>query len=719
MEDAQQRKRFCEEIDCDFSVIAPAGVGKTFSIVERIYNMACSCPEKLKTLCVITYTKKAAEALKCRVSERLQQHSQQNIVLSYLAQSFFGTIHSLCWQHIRLFQNDTYTLLPDDHILRESFLTHYRVNERRFKEVAQLVDLDKWLDLTENFSPNENFSTEPHLKTFSLDFQPVYDYVPEARNRKNILQIQRNLRDWVAEYQAGKAVNIPDCSKGGKGFIDVFYKTLQPFLAHLSEDAVAFVKRLTQDYFEYRIQYGYLKHNDLVFFAERCLKTEKAQKYFSENTMCILLDEAQDTDEHQFRYLQTLCAMNSQNRFSMVGDPQQAIYTRANVQTYLDLHRQLIAEGKCEALVFSKTFRCPQKIVQALNQKFPHILCRAKDAQQVDYVPLVSASALEGNCKTITVPSMPENEKDPVAYETQYISNFLKDYLQTYPRDLSDVCLLVPRNNWLEELQHGLSQFGWGLQIYSHKTIYRDNLFYCAILSFIHLINFPEDSFEIAGVLHGIFNISETDITLCDQPLQIAYPCCSNSPIATLLESLLQLRQSVIALAPWVGIETIIQYFRPLCPINDEDRACEDLILETAFQSQSTNCTWCAFEVRLQYYRDIAIENEYPVCKDLLQGFSCHKAKGLEWPTVILPFFYRPIRYNTKHYPFLLDGKIIWNKYSFEASTELLKFRKRELQRLLYVSCTRAQQHLVILDDCMLWEQEISHPSLGQLYAGE
>ena len=719
MDDAQQRKRFCEDIDHDFSVIAPAGVGKTFSIVERIYHIARCCPQNLRKLCVITYTKKAAEELKNRVSERLQQCPEPDTILRYLSESFFGTIHSLCWQHIHLFDPESYTLLPDDRRLKEQFLSGYSVEEASFREVLRFVDLSKLLELAEDFPPNEISTTDIPLKSLEFDLQPVYDYVPEPRNRMAILQAQDRLKAWESDYRGGKAVDLPECSKGGKGFLGVFYGALEPFFDRLGYVAVNFIKKLAQDYFEYRIQHGYLKHADLVFFAECCLSTERAKTYFSEHPMILLLDEAQDTDEHQFRYIQKLYALNPQNRFSMVGDPQQSIYSRANIQTYLELHRRLVAEGKCEALVFSRTFRCPEQVVRVLNQVFPNILCKAQDVRQVDYVPLLSASNVDGCFKTIAIPAPAENEVEPIVYEARHISKFLENYLRCNPRSLSDICLLVPRKNWLEELKDELSHLGWPLQIYSNKAVYRDNPLFCAVLAFVHLINFPEDGFELAGILHGVFNISETDITLFEQPLQIVYPCAVGaSPVIPLLNELFDLRKKVVGQAPWNGIDCVIEYFKRFCPSCDSDCDCEDLILETSFQVQSTECTWCTLENRLELYLDVAIENEQQPRNNALQGFSCHKAKGLEWPTVILPFFYRPVRYGTYNYPFLLNGKVVWNKHNLEASAELPNFRRRELQRLLYVTCTRAKQHLIILNDKALWKPENNHPSLGELYDG-
>jgi ATP-dependent exoDNAse (exonuclease V) beta subunit len=89
MSDAIQRALFCKDIHQDFSLIAPAGVGKTYSIVERIFTLAQEIPEELPALCVITYTRKAAETLRVRTFERLKQLPNFKHILPLLKQSFF------------------------------------------------------------------------------------------------------------------------------------------------------------------------------------------------------------------------------------------------------------------------------------------------------------------------------------------------------------------------------------------------------------------------------------------------------------------------------------------------------------------------------------------------------------------------------------------------------------------------------------------------------
>ena len=120
MSDAVQRALFCKSINQDFSLIAPAGVGKSYSIVERIFTLAQEKPEELPALCVITYTRKAAETLKVRTFERLKQSPNFKAILPLLEQSFFGTIHSLCWQHIQQFYpQKPFEILQDREIFKQ------------------------------------------------------------------------------------------------------------------------------------------------------------------------------------------------------------------------------------------------------------------------------------------------------------------------------------------------------------------------------------------------------------------------------------------------------------------------------------------------------------------------------------------------------------------------------------------------------------------------
>ena len=120
-------------------------------------------------------------------------------------------------------------------------------------------------------------------------------------------------------------------------------------------------------------------------------------------------------------------------------------------------------------------------------------------------------------------------------------------------------------------------------------------------------------------------------------------------------------------------------------------------------------------EQHLRPYLTSAINSEPQLNIHSIQCYTCHKAKGLEWDTVILPFFYRPIRHAPPRYPLLYNNHILWHKYEHILNQDRILSQKRELQRLFYVACTRAKKHLIFIDDANLWKKETGTFSWGDL----
>ena len=840
LSDAEARRRFRVEIERDFSVTAPAGVGKTHALVERIATLAERQPWRLPGLVVITYTKKAANSLRERVYERLQQSGDG--IRALLKQSFFGTIHSFCWQLIQKFEDTPYELLKDDAEVRERFLASLNLEEpdfARFRHLFRFLDVDElleavldtdfWTENNEKTSDTAAFKTEPDrsqpnaspssspertypkqpqaIETTKSNVHPhsniretvysrtngggcvlepseIFAYQPKRKDPRVIANIEATkkiLRQWLSVYQnTQRPLELPACEKGGRDFIDIFHETFRPFYRQLHAEAAACGRLLKQRYAEFRRKHGYLIYDDYIAFAQRVLETDEAKAFYGKKPLYILLDEAQDTDRAQFRFLQTLMALHPHNRFSMVGDPQQSIYgTRADVRDYLELHQSLVRSKRCEELVFSETFRCPPKVVFELNARFPKIF---QDPKQVRYVPLHSSVAGDGCVKEIEVPYDGEEEKvakeDAVAFEARVLSDFLTAYLEQKPRNLSDICILSPRNDWLRELKGALEAFGWKLQLHSEQTTGRDNALFCNTLAALHCINFPQDTFEEAGLLRETFGCSDEGLAYVFNPDRVRHAndaeslkgdCSEESGRSTSAtddlfgrqSSYVSERQASFAMTAdahgevtlgnvlqfplnpqttedikaaqdvrrrWrqmlkeiseqslcAGTARLIEFFKAYVSPMPTDVYFKEILLETAFQTQQLGQSWLMLEQRLRAHLNEKAETEEEIQSDALQGFSCHKAKGLEWKTVVIPFFDRAVRYQTPHYPCVYRGQILWNKMDAETS-EIADDRRRELQRLLYVACTRTKEDLFFIRDAVLWKSEAACPSWGALY---
>src|SRR5271170_3507580 len=98
--DQAERDRFVLEQAKNISVIAPAGVGKTTSIVDRIVHLA-SLPEaeavdRLSRLIVVTYSVRAAQQMQQKARVEIRNAAVPSRVQRAFQQTFFGTIHSYC-----------------------------------------------------------------------------------------------------------------------------------------------------------------------------------------------------------------------------------------------------------------------------------------------------------------------------------------------------------------------------------------------------------------------------------------------------------------------------------------------------------------------------------------------------------------------------------------------------------------------------------------------
>src|SRR5277367_4578092 len=129
--DQGERDRFVREQGKNISVIAPAGVGKTTSIVARIVHLA-SLPEveavdRLPRLIVVTYSVRAAQQMQQKARVAIREAAVSMRVQRAFQQTFFGTIHSYCVRLLERFGHylglpSPVALLQDDAELWNRFL---------------------------------------------------------------------------------------------------------------------------------------------------------------------------------------------------------------------------------------------------------------------------------------------------------------------------------------------------------------------------------------------------------------------------------------------------------------------------------------------------------------------------------------------------------------------------------------------------------------------
>lgn len=755
--DQAQRDRFIRELDKNFSVIAPAGVGKTRAIVERIVQIAhhdlnpglSSRDRWLPRLMVVTYTNRAAEEMQSRARNHLIREKLPPEVLSWFNQAFFGTIHSLC---LRILQQHGYYLgLPARPELvqneDELWLEFIRQTGNPAPDLApeslsgllRFVPLSRLLNLGKNAPPSGPIPPWPEFP--DCDFNAVFAApLPANPSSKKAAQGRLALlKDWTEKLSKGQG-NLafpPEPTAAAAELLSAWQESFRPLHRWLNQACHHYAATVAHSFQQFRIRRGVLSYQDQLQLAARLMRIEPCRRKLCQDAPRIILDEAQDTDTSQFEVLLALATPPEENwnpeqpapapgQFCMVGDPQQSIYgERADVRYYTRLHENLRQKGLAEELKFQVTFRCDQAIIREVNRVFPQVL----DGQgnQVSFVPLMERpGALPGQFACLTLVAPPGlDPKAGVALKVreeaaQLASWILEKGLSGLgASSWSQVAVLCPRNRVLGSMAQGFREAGLRVQLQSQRSILGDQPAYAWLAALVKIMASPGDEFEIVGVLREIFGHSDHDLgTFAHarreggnrQPFSLrAFPK-STDPVEKTLDALHSLSQTLSRLSLSDGIRTLLaasglpERLNTLKEPPFSSALIETLLLQ-ADLAEEEGLALSDFAERLEnHFHDR--EESQPLVPDAIQLISCQKSKGLEWETVLVPFFFHQIRFIDDSWPRMIRvpgraAETVCSKASdLNGLIELHeRHRAQELQRLLYVTLTRGKHLTVVVDD--------------------
>ncbi|MCA1659867.1 MAG: UvrD-helicase domain-containing protein, partial [Verrucomicrobiaceae bacterium] len=228
--DQIDRRRFAEELDRNFSVVASAGSGKTRAITDRIVQIARTpkAREILPQLVIVTFTNRAADEMQQRTRQQILEDGLPPEVLSAFNRAFFGTIHSFCMKLLTNYGHylglpAPLELITDDEDLWQEFVQQQtRLGESLSKENRNaLFRLAQARDIMELgrragsalLRPGE---TGPCPK---LDFTEVHALPAKGSGQANILNSKAELAEWEERYNADwEFLRWPICSTTAKEF---------------------------------------------------------------------------------------------------------------------------------------------------------------------------------------------------------------------------------------------------------------------------------------------------------------------------------------------------------------------------------------------------------------------------------------------------------------------------------------------------------------------
>jgi ATP-dependent exoDNAse (exonuclease V) beta subunit len=547
-----------------------------------------------------------------------------------------------------------------------------------------------------------------------------------------------------------------------KNEFDTFIAACDADLAPLLRDAL---QPSIRAYEELKIHVGRLDFLDLLLKARNLVRDNTSvraelQQHFTH----FFVDEFQDTDPLQAEILLLLAAddpgetdwrniRSVPGKLFLVGDPKQSIYRfrRADVTVYEEVKSSLLAKG-AEILRLNTSFRSLPSLQSFVNVAFVPVMRTSSDGSQASYVPLEPWRTEIAGRPTIVALPVPRPYSDYGKIVNWRIDESLSDAVGAFVSWLiSDsgwtveerrkpvaiaprhVCILFRRFRAFSrdvtrpyvralEARRVPHVLVGGRSLHDREEI-------IALRNALIAIEWPDDELKVFATLRGpLFALSDEALLAFRQyvgsdgtlqmrrlhPMQtvdrnqldpVAHEVAdalallarlhsgrNHRPIAQTILMLLEAVRAHAAIALWpTGEQALANCLR---------------LVDLARRFEPVASSFRGFVEQIELDAESGEADEAPIVEEGTEGvrvMTVHKAKGLEFPVVILA---DPTCSATRDTPsrHVDPSRRLWLEplcgcapaELLEAADEELRRDRAEETRVVYVAATRARDLLVI-----------------------
>ena len=319
-------KEAIEKIKGPCIILAGAGTGKTYTIVEKIkYLIEKNIYEPEKIVC-ITFSNEAANNLSLRVSKIIGQNEKQPIIRTF--HGFSADILRKYGQRINI-KTDFKILDPDQ---------------------AKVI-LHRSLKVTP-INCHKYISTIGTAKDLGIKLEDFQSFINKEISRYSNIDLQKRLEDLNFELQT---LHLRKVHTQKKDIISEI-KTIRRII-----EIRRFISTWTA-YAKLKIKGGYLDYSDLNKFSLELL--EKNVEISSDYSY-IIVDEFQDTNKLQLDFLAKLAPNRN---ITVVGDINQSIYRfRGAHSQNLNDFKKTFEVSDSDIFNLSKSYRSPNTVLRVAH----------------------------------------------------------------------------------------------------------------------------------------------------------------------------------------------------------------------------------------------------------------------------------------------------------------------------------------------------------------
>ncbi|MEB1809562.1 MAG: ATP-dependent helicase [Bacillaceae bacterium] len=656
-------------------VKAGAGTGKTTVMLDRIMYVKHAQPSlALNQIVMITFTNEAARQMRTKLLQRLSSYFEVTHDLKYLKWSeemnemMIGTIHSFAKNFIQR-EGSKIGYLPT--VTVRGF-----VHERR-----RMVE--KWLDAFSKEHPEiyEQFKFVPHYEMV----QTIVTMISSMKNKS------LSLSD-IHAIDFGEDVN--------------HVHTLFEYIIRNTETDIQAIKKEEQA----------VEMSDLISELQQFDGVDLDNQ--DRDIQFITVDEFQDSDEAQVKFLAWL-VRNSHHHLFVVGDVKQSIYRfRGADYTAFEQLKSLV-DDQINEISLVKNYRSTSRLLEDFDSLF------------TEWDEKVASFTYRKDDRLISTMDS-DDEMDGVT--TLKLTPVDMNYLLTRLYD-KDVAILVRSNHNVDQIVQECEKLGFYCEATQSGTFFRSMAvreFYLLLRRLITPMNWRDRyAFHISSYGDNRVSVKTTfeqfsydkrflaDLLGPFDQLEELEQELELKPVLSVLESFIKKRNPAEQYRKRIYTELVkkhpdsnraMQQQEALTRMKEYKMNLEHLLFLLKKEFEGANASLYKIEKYLSVKMATdSIESEFRVKEESnhrLKVMTVHKAKGLEFDYVILPYTESPFLKNGKteviltkqHDSWKMGYKTYWKNQAIvnDHMTHLRRNENEEMTgeetRLLYVALTRAKK---------------------------